>query len=410
MRIRLAPYGYRATAAIFAACILTLTTALQAAGYAFNETVPDIRLPSSVSGGSACPVPSHQATAAGAISIRWSTSLQANPAAILTQAQTASEQLNEIEQVIQQSLAVWTGVFGTTLNPASIAPLARVTSANSCGADGINSICFDQPDVAFTPGVLAFTRVVTADHIGEQLANGPASTSPGQILDADIFFNPGDSGAIFSTPAVLSANPKSYDLESILTHELGHFFGFSHSAIWSAMMFPYAPAPGTFSGPRPSLQTPDAPLADDDRTGLRILYPDPADFTHIGSIQGRVLPANPLSLPANPPGVSGLFATHVVAVDAASGNVVAGALGGWSCTAPGPVQFDGGYVIQALSVGHSYQVYAEPLNGAVDPSQVGNALTTLCRNQTTDAGWPPISSCVVPPPDTQFTARVRPSP
>jgi hypothetical protein len=390
--------------------ILLFSSTRTAAGYAFNETVPDVRLPASLSGGSACPVPSRQPVAAGSILLRWSTSLSASPVTILTQDQTSNGRLNEIEQVIQQSLGAWTGVPGTTLKPASLAPLVRVAPSTSCGADGLNSICFDQPDMAFTPGVLAFTRVVTADHAGEQLANGPASIAPGQILDADVFFNPGDSNVVFSTPAVLSANPKSYDLESIVTHELGHFFGFSHSAIWSAMMFPYAPAPGTTSSVRPTAQSPDAPLSDDDRTGLRVLYPDLTDLVHIGSIQGSILPANPLSLPSSPPGVTGLFATHVVAVDAASGNVVAGTLGGWSCTFPGPVQFDGGYLIQALPVGHSYQVYAEALNGAVDPSQVSNALTPLCRNPTTDAGWPPLSSCVVPTADTSFTVRVRPSP
>jgi len=44
------------------------------------------------------------------------------------------------------------------------------------------------------------------------------------------------------------------------------------------------------------------------------------------------------------------------------------AQGGWSCISPGPAQFDGGYNIQKLPVGHSYTVYAEPLGGAVDPS------------------------------------------
>ena len=395
---------------VFAMFLLHLFSVLTAAGYAFNETVPDVRLPASLSGGSACPVPSRQTTSAGSIVVRWSTALSANPASILAQDQTPNGRLNEIEQVIQQSLAVWTGVSVTSLKPSSLAPLARVTPAVSCGADGLNSICFDQPDMAFTPGVLAFTRVVTADRIGEQLSNGTAATFPGQILDADIFFDPSDSNVTFSTPAVLGANPKSYDLESILTHELGHFLGFSHSAIWSAMMFPYAPAPGTFSGVRPSLQAPDAPLADDDRTGLRVLYLDPTDTLHIGSIQGRILPANQLSLPASPPGVSGLFATHVVAVDAATGNVIAGTLGGWSCASPGPAQFDGSYLIQALPVGRSYQIYAEALNGAVDPSQVNNALTTLCRNPTTDAGWPPLSSCVAPSASANFTLRVRPSP
>src|SRR5258707_7095534 len=383
---------------------------LTAQGYAFNEIVPDVREPGSVSGGSACPVPSHHLTSPAAIAFRWSTMLGTNPKTILTQNQTATGGLNEIVQVIQQSLSVWSSVSGTALTASSIAPLVRGTAATSCGTDGINSICFDQPDMAFTPGVLAFPRIVTADHAGEQLANGPAAKGPGQILDADIFFNPGDSTVIFSTPTVLSSNPKSYDLESILTHELGHFFGFSHSAIWSAMMYPYAPAPGTISGTRPTVQAPDAPLADDDRTGLRVLYPDATDTTHIGSIQGKILPANSLSLPANPPGVTGLFGTHVVAVDAASGSVVAGVLGGWSCAALGPAQFDGSYVIQALPIGHSYQVYAEALNGAVDPTQVSNALTTLCRNPTTDAGWPPLSSCVVPSAATSFTSRVRPAP
>ena len=396
--------------AVVSAFALLFGNAITAAGYAFNETVPDVRLPALLSGGSACPVPSRQPTAAGSIAIRWSTSISANPITILTQDQTANGRLNEIEQVIQQSLAVWTGVAGTSLKPASLAPLTRVSPAISCGADGINSICFDQPDMAFTPGVLAFARVVTADHFGEQLANGASSSSVGQILDADIFFNPADSNVAFSTPAVLASNPKSYDLESILTHELGHFFGFSHSAIWSAMMYPYAPAPGTISGVRPTGQNPDAPLADDDRTGLRVLYPDPTDTLHVGSVQGRILPANPLSLPASPPGVTGLFATHVVAVDAASGNVIAGTLGGWSCAAPGPAQFDGSYLIQALPVGRSYQIYVEALNGAVDPSQVSNALTPLCRNPTTDAGWPPLMSCVVPMAETGFTLRVRPSP
>jgi len=48
-------------------------------------------------------------------------------------------------------------------------------------------------------------------------------------------------------------------------------------------------------------------LGDDDRTGLRVLYPDRADALHQGSISGRISPANPLALPASPPGVTGVF-------------------------------------------------------------------------------------------------------
>ncbi len=381
-----------------------------AQGYAFNMIVPDVRQPAALSGGSACPVRAHQLSATGSTALRWSTALNANPQTILTQDQTADGRLNEIEQTIAQSLGVWTGVSGTVLIPATFAPLTRTATQSACGSDGMNSICFDQADIAFTPGVLALTRVITTDRLGVQVGSSPVSTQLGQILDADIYFNPSDSQTKFATPQALPANPTAYDLESVLTHELGHFLGFSHSAVWSAMMFPFAPAPGSYSGTRPTAQQPDAPLGEDDRTGLRVLYPDPAAAAHTGSISGRILPANPLSLPASPPAVTGLFGAHVVAVDAASGRVVGGGLGGWSCIAPGPAQFDGTYEIDHLPIARSYKVYAEPLNGAVDPSQVSNATMTLCRNPVTDPGWPPLQGCVVPAMATSFTTRTRPGP
>jgi hypothetical protein len=335
-----------------------------AQAYSFDMIVPDVRQAAAISGGSACPVRAHQLTSAGSIAFRWSTVLNTNPVTIVTQ--------------------------------------------NACGSDGLDTICFDQADAAFTPGVLAFTRVIVTDRIGVQVGSSPAATEVGQILDADIYFNPSGSQVAFATPQALIANPKAYDLESVLTHELGHSLGFSHSAVWNAMMFPFAPAPGTISGLRPTAQQPDAPLGDDDRTGLRVLYPDPADTVHQGSIRGQILPANPLALPAAPPGVTGVFGTHVVAVDASSGAVAGATMGGWSCTGAGPAQFDGTYEIDGLAVGHSYTVYAEALNGAVDPSQVSNAIDSLCRNATTDPGWPPLQACVVPAVNTSFTTRTRP--
>jgi hypothetical protein len=379
----------------------------RAQGYAFNEIVPDVRQPAAVSGGSACPVKSRQLASVGAIGVRWSTTLGSNPTTILTQDQTATGRLTEIEQAIAQSLAVWASVSGTTLIPASITPLTRVAAANSCGSDGINSICFDQADAAFTPGVLAFTRVITADAIGEQLGSGAPAAQVGQILDADIYFDPTDAQVTFATPTALSANPNAYDLQSVLAHELGHFLGFSHSAVWSAMMYPYAPAPGTFNGSRPTAQQLDEPLGDDDRTGLRILYPDPTDTVNVGTITGRILPANPLSLPLSLPGVTGIFGAHVVAVDESSGAVIAATIAGWSCSAPGPAQFDGTYELDHLPLNRAYTVYAEPLNGVVAPAQISPAIATLCRNPTTDPGWPPLQGCVLPIANTSFTTRSR---
>lgn len=379
-----------------------------ASGYAFDQIVPDVRQPASVSGGSACPVPSHDLIAPGAIAEQWSTVLGTNPVTILTQNQTSTGRLNEIEQVITQSMAVWTGVSGTILVPGTFAPVSRTATQNACGSDGVNSICFDQADGAFTPGILAFTRVITADVIGVQVGTGAPSTEVGQILDADIYFNPSSSMITIATPAALATARTAYDFESLLIHELGHTLGFSHSAVFAAMMYPFAPAPGTFSGRRPTAQQLDAPLGDDDRTGLRVLYPAPTDTVNVGSLSGQIVAANPLSLPSSPPGVTGIFGAHVVAVDVASGAVIGATLGGWSCAAPGPAQFDGTYEISHLPVGHSYQVYAEPLDNTVYPPLVSPATGSLCRNPTTDAGWPPLQACVVPAVNTSFTTRMRP--
>jgi hypothetical protein len=398
---------WKGAAAFAAAFWLAVWAAPAAQAYTFNQVVPDVRQPAALSGGSACPVPARRNIAPGSMALRWSTVLGASPITVLTQDQTPSGRLAEIQQAISQSLAAWTGVAGSSLTPAALAPLATTTVQNACGSDGVNSLCFDQMDAAFTPGVLAFTRVITADRIGEQLGASAPATAPGQILDADIYFNPSDSTVTFATPAALASNPKAYDLESLLAHELGHFLGFSHSAVWDAMMYPFAPAPGTFTNDRATAQTPDAPLSDDDRTGLRVLYPDASDTLHTGSIAGRILPANPLSLPASPPGVIGLFGAHVVAIDASTGAVVAAVPGGWSCAAPGPAQFDGSYAFEKLAINRSYLVYAEPLSGTVAPAQISNAIARLCRNVTTDAGWPQAQSCVAPPVDTSFTTRTR---
>jgi hypothetical protein len=277
----------------------------------------------------------------------------------------------------------------------------------------LNSICLNQTDTAFTVGVLAFTRAVSADTVGEQLSPSTLpSTFVGQILDADVLVRPADATTTFATPAALSANPNAYDLESILTHELGHSFGFSHSAVWRAVMYPFAPPPGQFTGTRPAAQSPDAALSDDDRTGLRVLYPDPGDTTHVGKIQGRVLPSNALALPVSPPGITGIFPAQVVAVDGATGAVVSATVAGWSCSDPGPAQFDGSYSLERLLVGasQSYQVYAEPLDGPVTLGDVIFTSTGLCRNSATDPGWPMQYACILPASAAPFSARIRPGP
>jgi hypothetical protein len=391
------------TMAMFGAQILF---AAPARCYVFNYTVPS-------AGG--CPQPNHQNVSGGAfVNRRWSTSL---PPAVLTVAPPGTPaQLDEIEQTILQSFGVWTGVTGsllnTTTNPNAIAPIARTPTQNSCendqgsNIDGLNTICFNQSSSAFTFGVLAFTRTVVADAPGQSVGSSGPSVFAGQILDADILFRP-DGQATFATPGTLSSSPGAYDLESLLAHELGHLLGLGHSGIWRAMMFPFAPPPGAYLGDRPTTQTPDGPLADDDRVGLRTLYFDPSDSVDVGAISGRVLPANPFALatvpaPSAGKAVTGIFGAQVVAVDAGTGAVVAGTLGGWTCNAASPpAQFDGSFRIEHLPVGRNYKIYVEPLDGILSPSDFSGATRGLCR---TDVSPP----CSTPAVNTNFNTRVRP--
>jgi hypothetical protein len=407
---------FRNTMSVAVAWLFLLQITVTSAGaYDLGTTVADMTQAASQSGGTSCPqFTRFGISTPGSINRQWSTSLGTNPVTILTSNQTPAGRLNEIGAVIQQSLSVWTSVSGTLLKPSTLGTLQRTSMTAACtSSDGINSICFDQNDAGFALGVLAFTRVVSADTIGDQLSlTSSPSTFVGQILDADVLLLPGSASTTFATPAALPLNPNAYDLESILTHELGHSFGFNHSGVWGAMMFPFAPPPGQMTGTRPTAQSPDAPLSDDDRTGLRVLYPDPSDSEHIGAISGHVLPANPLALPISPAGVTGIFPAQVVALDNATGTVTAAVMAGWSCSDPGTAQFDGTFFLQRLMVGTSqnYQIYAEPLDGPVVLGNVIYNLNSLCRNSATDPGWPAQYGCTVPASAAPFSARIRPGP
>ena len=398
-----------------AAVLLLLHAAVPqaASAYMLNLVVADMRQTASLSGGTSCPQPTRfDLSNFGSIAVQWSTNLGMHPTTILTANPPSDGQLDEIEETIDLSFFSWTNVPGSGLTTSSLSAIGRTSAQNACAVDGQNTICFNQSDPAFTTGVLAFTRITTADVIGERAsATSAPSSFVGQVLDADILLRPADPSVTFATPDELSSNPAAYDLESVLTHEIGHLLGFGHSAVWSAVMFPFVPAPGTFLGNRPSLQDRAAPLADDDRTAVRVLYPNPSDQTYLGSISGRVLPVNPLALSGEPAGTTGIFAAQVVALNASTGAVAAAAISGWSCSDPGPPVFDGSYNIERLAVGanQAYQIYAEPLDGPVSPAAVFEQ-ATICRNASSDPGWPSQFACATPSPITTFSVGVHAGP
>ena len=381
--------------------------------YSVDSTIP-------LAGG--CPQPNRwNLSLAAPLDRRWSTALPAllNPTILTVAAQNTPAQITEIGQAISDSFGVWSGVSGTTFNttefPGLLAPLGQVAAANSCSddvennVDGLNTMCFNQSSAGFTSGVLAFTRTITANAPGAVVGASAPAAFAGQILDTDTLFR-NDGQATFATPGAL-ATPQgqgAYDLESLLIHELGHWRGLDHSAVIRAIMFPFAPPPGQFLGFRPTVSVPDGPLADDDRTGIRSQYPDSNDTLNVGTIRGRIVPANPFALaqfaapsPGSP--VTGMVGAHVVAVDADTGSVIAGTLGGWSCNAASPpTQFDGSFDLERLPVGHNYNLYAEPLLGLALPGDFSNVFTGLCSSSVEP-------TCTTPPVNTNFNVRVLPA-
>jgi hypothetical protein len=321
-----------------------------------------------------------------------------------------------MQNVVAQSIGAWMGVPLSDANPqvnAVTINLTHVSTANACtndagtNADGVNTICFNEASNAFTEGVLAFTRVITANAPGVTVGSSAAASFAGQILDSDTLFN-NTGQVIFATPGALAATPGAYDLQTLLTHEMGHYFGLDHSAIRRAIMFPFAPPPGTFIGTRPGNSRPDGQLSDDDRTGLRVLYPDAADTTtYVGVIGGHIVPANPFALAIFPAtatgaGLTGIFGTQVVAVDANTGEVIAGTLGGWRCDNVNPIpQFDGTYRLERLPLGRSYQIYAEPLDGLATGANFFETSNGICAASGANA-------CAAPEVNTNFTTRVMP--
>ena len=354
--------------------------------YVLNRTVGN-------SGG--CPKPNRQLVGTNSIERRWAVgfpnSKYQTSIGFIAGSGTLSQR-QEIEDAIAVSFHVWAS-GGTTLAPSSLQAIQRINNPtnNECSfSDGRNTICFNEADT-FATGVIAQTTVVSALFAGQSLGSKTAG-SVGEILDADILFNPGDASIILATRTGMSTN--TLDFESVLIHEIGHSLGFSHSGILRAIMYPFAPPPGTFLGgqtlqdrcPSPIVtgQPCDRPLADDDRAGLRVLYPNPADTLNVGTISGRVVPANPISLAsAQQPGLgailSGMFGTHVVAVDADSGAVVAGVLGGWSCDPQNPpAKFDGSFLIEGLKVPGNYKLLVEPLDSPVTVTNIDLAVRALC--------------------------------
>jgi len=111
-------------------------------------------------------------------------------------------------------------------------------------------------------------------------------------------FNP---GLEFSTTTTTPQG--AFDVQSTATHEIGHLLGLDHSGIAHAMMYAFGDT-GALGQQRT--------LSIDDAAGVAFLYQGANFPSATGTISGQVTLSG-----------SGIFAAHVLAIDATSGDGIA---------------------------------------------------------------------------------------
>jgi hypothetical protein len=201
----------------------------------------------------------------------------------------------QLRTAAEASFATWAAVPSAALS----ASFAGFTSADPTRSDGQTVIGFeDHPELDRTLGVTSFTLDRTT----------------GTLLEADIYLN-----SAFDWSVAPAGETAHFDVQSVLTHEVGHLLGLGHSLLGEtvpraeggrrvvakrAVMFPIAYAVGT---------TLDRTLRDDDIAGISAAYPTGAFLNGTGSIAGRVTR-----------GGAGIFGAHVIATNTKTGQTVAG--------------------------------------------------------------------------------------
>ena len=211
------------------------------------------------------------------------------------------------------AMNTWNSV--TTAN-VHFAPLLSTDSLD--GTPGKNVIAFD--DNAEDRELVGDAIAVTVRYLMQD--------GTGDIQKTDIIFNPTD---LFSTTLAQG----TYDLRSVLTHELGHTLGANHTGTLSATMF-------QSSAPADSSQS---HLSPDDIAFVTAAYPRPSNY---GTLSGLVRDSTGKAL-------RGVL---ISAQDPTSGLVV----GGLSDLNDGTFSF--------IVPPGSYQVWAEPLTGLVQPANL----------------------------------------
>ncbi len=215
----------------------------------------------------------------------------------------------QVNTILQSSLNQW--------NPASSASI----SVNGASR---NSLTFSQNSNIFGSGVVGVTQI--------------SYGSSGDIIQADIILN--ERNYTFTTTPSDTLGSTVY-LGDVLTHELGHFVGLSHSEVLESTMFYSA-----FRG--------QATISEDDKAGIRSKYNGSSQV-----IQGRVAGGKNI----------GVFGAHVIAFSANDGSVQSSTI----------TEENGGFVLRGLLPDKTYYLYVTRLkSGGNISSEYRSVQSNFC--------------------------------
>ena len=226
---------------------------------------------------------------------------------------------------VRASFTTWAAISTATIRFTEAATTTTNKYANA--NDGVNLVSFEDDQFPFSYGVLA---------VAAKTLKVDPTTQAAQIIDADIVVNPEFVNDIKYNLGVGYNNKNAgyFDIQSVITHEIGHIIGLLHSGVVSSTMF--------FTlGKGITVRT----LEQDDKSWASYSYPGTTYNSTYGSISGNIT----YGYGGQPVAGALVYAINTATKDSVHAYSDA----------------SGNYLVPGLIPG-SYYIYIEPLDGNVN--------------------------------------------